>query len=301
MPDLPKDIGELISKHPLTGEKMELLRVDDTFESSPPESQPEQPEKQIPPEFQPIGVAEIINQNGWSLNFSATEDRGLTISNVSFRDVHYIFLMVVPWLGQGVVCNLVQFFLNNRISGPFVLNFPCGFAIWARYGFGEDRTIDQVYYFFDDGTMLPLMLLTGPTLINYVPLYIDFDIINTTNSACNFYPPGVEKKSWNLAVSEFTRLGSGATAPDGNYNIMITNCLSDLKARAVVEFNPEETVFQYVARWQGYNIDAFPLLNLQGFEIVNRDIVYVYLSSDPPEGFIGPRIKLEAKPCQCHK
>jgi hypothetical protein len=301
MSDFPKDIGEMISKHPLTGEKLELLSIEATPESPPPEPQPEPPEKVIPPEFQSIGVADVIDQNGWSLSFTATEIRGLNISNVFFRDVHYIFFLTVPWIGKGSPCDLEQFFLNERISGPFVLNFPNGFAIWARYGFGNGDTLDQAFYFFDDGTMLPLMLHTGPTSIDFVPLYIDFDIINTLNTVCNFFPPGVANTSWNLAVSEFSRQGAGATPPDGSYNMMITNCTSDLKARAIVEFNPEDNAVQYVARWQGYNIDAFPLLNLRGLEIVNADIVYVYLINNPPEGFFGPTVRLQTKQRNCYK
>jgi len=301
MPDLPRDIGEMISKNPLTGEKLELLNIDDSFESPPLESQPEPPEKQIPPEFTSVSVADTINQYGWSLSFTATDSRGLNVSYVSFRDELYIFFLTVPWIGQGSPCDLEKFLLNERISGPFILNFPNGFAIWARYGFGNGDTLDQAYYFFEDGTMLPLMLHTGPTAIDYVPLYIDFDIINPVNTVCNYYPPELASSSWNLAVTEFSRMGAGATPPDGNYNMMITNCHTDLKARAIVEFNPEDNAVQYVARWVGYNLDAFPLLNLRGEEIVNWDTVYVYLISNPPEGFFGPRIRLQSKPRQGNK
>lgn len=296
MSEVPRDIGEMIARNPVTGEKMELLSVEGNFEAAPPvpEPEPEPQGKQFPPEFKASGVTDTIERNGWSLTFTATETQGLAISGVSFMGVQYIFLMMVPWLGQGVPCNLTQFFLDQLIAGPFVLNFPNGFAVWARYGFGEGNSLDQAFYFFDNGNMFPLMLLTGPTPINYVPLYIDFDVINTLNTACTYYPPGVEKKSWNLAVTEFSRLGRGETAPDGNYNIMITNCQTDIRARAVVEFSPQDNAVQYVARWLGYTIGAFPLLNLQGFEIVNRDIVFVYLVTDPPQDFFGPTIRLEA-------
>ncbi len=292
--ELPEDIGKLISQNPLTGERMELLNIDGSFAMMPPPQGPgEVQSKSIHPGFGSIGGANTLEQNGWSLNFFATEDRGMTVSDVRYRGVFYIYFLTLPWVGQGTPCNLNQFQLSERIAGPFVLNFPCGFALWARYGFANGDTMDQAYYFFEDGTLLPLMLHIGPTRLDYVPLYIDFDVINTANNVCNYYPPVETKSSWNLAVTEFSRRADGATPPGENYNIMITNQNDRIQARALVEFNLEDNAIQYVADWVGFDIDSFPLFNLRGLEIVNTDVVYLYLANNPGPGLFGPRIRVQ--------
>ena len=73
---------------------------------------------------------------------------------------------------------------------------------------------------------------------------------------------------------------------------MITNCQTDIRARAVVEFSPQDNAVQYVARWLPHHW-RFPC-STSRFEIVNTDIVFVYLVTDPPVSFFGPTICLEA-------
>jgi len=66
-----------------------------------------------------------------------------------------------------------------------------------------------------------------------------------------------------------------------------------LKASARVSFNPADHPVQYITRWLGYNLLLHPLLNLRGLEIVNSDIVYVYLMQDLSTGLFGPKIELD--------
>ena len=115
---------------------MEPLSVEGTLKLPSPGLSPE-PEPQgsnFPGNLRPAALADTIERNGWSLTFTATETQGLAISGVSFMGVQYIFLMMVPGWARARPCNLTQFFLDQLIAGPFVLNFPNGFAVWARMG-----------------------------------------------------------------------------------------------------------------------------------------------------------------------
>lgn len=137
------------------------------------------------------------------------------------------------------------------------------------------------------------MLHGGPSVLDFIPIYIDFDVINPSNTVFNFYPPGTVKACWNLAVTEFSRLAAGATPQGESFNILISNRTPELEAQAIVDFAESDNAIQYVARWSGYNLDEFPLFNLGGREIVNQDIVYVYLIRDAAMGFFGPRVRLQ--------
>ncbi len=128
--------------------------------------------------------------------------------------------------------------------------------------------------------------------MQFVPLYIDFDIISTANTAFNFYPHLSSGENYHLAVTDFSRVGSGATPVGQSYNIKIENRVPGLQATARVNFNAPDHPVQYITTWLGYNLLVHPLLNLRGVEIVNRDIVYVYLMQNISTGLYGPKIEL---------
>ena len=132
---------------------------------------------------------------------------------------------------------------------------------------------------------------SGLTL-SFVPLYIDFDIINTANTVYNYYPHIPSGLNFHLAVTDFSRIGGGSTPAGENYNIRIENSISGLSASARVSFNAPDNSIQYVTTWLGYNMQIHPLRNLRGVEIVNRDIVYVYLMQNISTGLYGPKIEL---------
>lgn len=245
-----------------------------------------------------LGIAQdnpmmLIEEFGWRLNVTDTNSTGLVISSVFYQGVFFIFNMHVPWLAIGTACKFdYQYFLNKKIAGPFVYIFEDGFVIWARYGFGHFSTMDQAFYFLADGTCYPLMQVTTPAVLSFVPLYIDFDVINTANTVYNYYPHDPSGLSFHLAVTDFSRIGGGATPVGENYNIRIENSIPGLTALAQVSFNAADNPVQYVTAWLGYNIQVHPLLNLRGLEIVNRDIVYVYLMRNISTGLFGPKIEL---------
>ncbi|MEW5920335.1 MAG: hypothetical protein AB1796_05135 [Bacillota bacterium] len=296
MTKFPENINTMFSKNPATGETLELLDVNDEFDkqafSTSNVHLPEWVrEKKVKLGFNPY--INTINLHGWSVSFEATKNRGLVIFDVIYQKVYFIFSLLVPWVAQGDPCDLNQYFLQKKIAGPFVLKFTNGFLIWAKYKFGRFSALEQVYFFFDDGSFFPLILYTGPSILDFIPIYIDFDVIDPRNIVFNFYPPGVVETSWNLAVTEFSRLGAGATPEGESYNILIANSILGLEASAIVDFKKRDRANQYVARWLGYNLDEHPLLNLRGLEIVNEDIVYVYVIRKAPTGLFGPRVRLQ--------
>ena len=233
-----------------------------------------------------------IEEKGRQLNVVPSDNFGLMIIDVSYRDVYCIFSMFVPWLAIGSPCKFdEQYYLNRKITGPFVYVFADGFVVWARYGFGKFSTLDQAYYFLSNGLIYPLMQFTTPAVLDFVPLYIDFDLINTANSVFNYYPFD-SGQDFHLAVAEFSRTGAGATPAGQSFNIKIENSIPGLNVSATVHFNADDNPVQYIARWSGFNIYVHPLLNLRGLEIVNRDIVYVYLMRNISTGLCGPKIEL---------
>ncbi|NLZ93689.1 MAG: hypothetical protein GX922_06735 [Firmicutes bacterium] len=293
----PEDFPAAFKLHPITGEKIEL---NGTTQQSNGEFFKRS--KQTLPKFVQeknahLGItqndAEMIELMGWRLNVVPTDDRGLVINSVFYQDVFFIFTMYVPWLAIGSPCKFdKQYFLDRKIAGPFINVFNDGFIVWARYGFGCFSTLDQVYYFFNNGTCYPLLQLITPAVLDFVPLYIDFDVTNQLNTVFNFYPFDQNNDNFHLAVTEFSRIGSGATPEGQNFNVKIEGSIPGVNASARVHFNPNDNSVQYVARWLGYNPLVHPLLNLRGAEIVNRDVVYVYLMQNLTTGLYGPKIEL---------
>ena len=293
----PEGFPDILKLHPVTGEIIQPLRTiqlpADAAKRNVQESFPEfVQEKNAQLGITQTGQGILIEEMGWRLNVFPSSNFGLTINNVFYQDVFFIFSMYIPWLAIGTPCKFAeQYFLNRKITGPFVYVFADGFVVWARYGFGKFSTLDQAYYFLGNGLIYPLMQFTTPAVLDFVPLYIDFDVINTSNTVFNYYPFGSED-NFHLAVTEFNRTGGGATPAGQSFNIKIENSMPGIKAAAIVHFNADDNPVQYVARWLAYNIYVHPLLNLRGLEIANRDIVYVYLMQNISTGLYGPRIDL---------
>ncbi|HOP69919.1 MAG TPA: hypothetical protein PLY18_09160 [Bacillota bacterium] len=297
--DVFHELPHAFRVHPETGEELNPVRTGPILGGAHSRSSTRPVPAFVSEKNDRLGIAENeepipVEEMGWRLEVTASEEAGLIISSVFFDNVFFIFNMHIPWLAVGTPCEFKeQFFLDKKIAGPFLFVFENSFLIWARYGFGRFGTLDQAYYFFSDGVCYPLIQLTTPTAINFVPLYIDFDVINTNNTVFNFYPHLSGDKNFHLAVTDFSRMGGGATPEGKSYNIKIENRIPGLKASARVSFNPADHPVQYITRWLGYNLLLHPLLNLRGLEIVNSDIVYVYLMQDLSTGLFGPKIELD--------
>lgn len=306
----PDEVSRALQVHPKTGEKLELLEII---------QEPGRGSRVTPTEDLPSWVSEKngregvnpahwshFERYGWSLFFDTT-DRGLVIRSVRYQDTFFIFKMLVPWLAHGDPCHLTQYFLKTRLAGPIVFIFPTGFVIWAKYKFGRYSTLEQAFHFFEDGTFYPLVYHRGPSTLRYIPIYIDFDIITASkNFALTYYPwavlPGKAEREWHLAVTEFERVSSRVVPEDGNYNIILENWHPPYLANARVEFNERDHATQFVSKYIDYHLDKHPLLNLRGHEIVQQDLVYVYVIQRAPTGLYGPRVSVEAfVPDQHHK
>jgi hypothetical protein len=248
----PEDLPAAFKMHPFSGEKLEFS---DTAQKLAGEVL-KRSSKQALPRFvqeknEQLGItqndSELIEIMDWRLEVVSTDDRGLVINSVIYKDVFFIFTMYVPWLAIGSPCKFEkQYFLDRKIAGSFINVFNDGFIVWARYRFGCVSTLDQAYYFFKNGSCFPLLQLITPAELDYVPLYIDFDVATRNNTVYNFYPQN--KNYFHLAVTEFSRIGGGA-APEGQkYNIKIEGSVPGINASARVHFNDNDNSTQYVAR-----------------------------------------------------
>ncbi|HHX75511.1 MAG TPA: hypothetical protein GX699_11465 [Firmicutes bacterium] len=293
----PEDFPAVLQLHPVTGEKIQPVTTIQLLNGAQVRSSNESLPEFVQEKNAQLGITQthqtmLIEEMGWRLNVTPSGSNGLVISNVSYQDVFFIFSMFIPWLAIGSPCKFDhQYFLNRKITGPFVYVFADGFVVWARYGFGNFSTMDQAFYFLNNGSLYPLMQVTTPAVLDFVPLYIDFDVINVANKVFNYYPFG-SGDDFHLAVAEFSRIGGGATPVGQSFNIKIENSMPGLNASARVFFNAGDNPVQYVARWLGFNTLVHPLLNLRGLEIVSQDIVYVYLMQNISTGLFGPRIEL---------
>lgn len=293
----PDDFPAALQLHPETKEQIEPTAIMPLTEAKFTRSTVQQVPDFIHEKNEQLGIVQsnpplLVEEKGWRLEVTDSDSVGLVIGSVFYKDVYFIFNMHVPWLAIGRVCKFEhQYFLDKKIAGPFIYIFADGFLLWARYKFGHFSTLDQAYYFLSNGSCYPLIQLTSPAVLSFVPLYIDFDLINTANTVYNYYPQGI--KAFHLAVTEFSRVGGGATPVGQNYNIKLENSIPGLTASARVSFNSPDQPLQFVARWLGYDISIHPLLNLNGVEIVDRDIVYVYLMQNLASGLYGPKIELK--------
>ncbi|PKM79379.1 MAG: hypothetical protein CVU88_06105 [Firmicutes bacterium HGW-Firmicutes-13] len=299
--EIPKEFNQSFLVHPKTGEKLKIIEVITDFDSpllsrsnvSLP-SFVQQKMKQENPTYHHYPNRHI-EKYGWKVFYQAT-DQGLVLRNIIFQDNYFVFKMLVPWVAQGYPCNLIQYFLRERLAGPFVFIFEGGFLIWAVYKIGRYSSIGQAFLFFEDGTFYPHVQHEGPSKLNYIPLYIDFDVITASdNFAHNYYPWRLHvSRNWHLAVTEYERLASGETPPDEKYNIVLRNWYPPILGKVRVEFSKRDNAAQYVAKYLNYNLNKHPLLNLKGREIVRQDLVYVYVIRNAPAGIYGPRVVLEA-------
>ncbi|NLP37994.1 MAG: hypothetical protein GX357_10100, partial [Firmicutes bacterium] len=230
----PEDFPAALQVHPVTKEKIKPRKIMPLSDVGSTRSAAVKVPEFVREKNAQLGITQnnptmLIEEAGWRLNATDTSDRGLVISSIFFQDVFFIFDMHVPWLAIGTPCKFEhQYFLQKKITGPFVYVFADGFLVWARYKFGHFSTLDQAFYFLSDGTCYPLMQLTSPAVLSFVPLYIDFDVINTANTVYNYYPHVASGLDFHLAVTDFSRMSSGATPVGENYNIVIVNSIPDL-------------------------------------------------------------------------
>lgn len=293
--DFPREVSRAFRRHPGTGRELELLRV--IYNHLPGPSSSPLPEFV----FEKAGAegsspgAFPLDFFGWEMDFEATGNQGLVIRNVRYNNIYYLFRMLVPWLARGGICDFSkQVCLDRLMSGPLVMVFRGGFMVWAEYKLRRGA-VEQCFVFLQDGTFYPLMQYTGDKKYDYVPIYMDFDIIASgDNYALNFHPWPVlnTKNYWHLAVAEYSRLGADLTPLDAGYNIILESRRADYRASARVWARESDRAVQYVSRWLGYLLDAHPLLSLRGLEIVQQDNVYTYLMQGVGPGLYGPRVDL---------
>lgn len=293
--EFPREVNRVFRVHPGTGHELELLKVIYNHLPGPPSSPlPEFVFEKAGAEGSSPG-AFPLDFFGWEMEFEATNDQGLVIQNVRYNNTYYVFRMLIPWLARGGICEFSeQVYLERLKCGPLVIVFRGGFTVWAEYKLRRGA-VQQCYTFLQDGTFYPLMHYTGDQRYDYVPLYIDFDIITSgDNYALNFYPwPSLDTESyWHLAVSEYSRLGGSASPLGVDYNLILENSRADYRASARVWTREDDRAVQYVSRWLGYRLNEHPLLSLNGVEIVQQDNVYVYLMQDVGPGLHGPRVDL---------
>ena len=162
--------------HPITGEKLNPVRTTQILDNALSRISARQIPEFVHQKNAQLGITQInstipVEEMGWQLDVVASDNIGLVINSVFYQDEFFIFNMHLPWLAIGTPCKFEKrYFLDRRIAGPFVYVFDDGFLIWARYGFGHFSTVDQAYYFLSNGVCFPLIQLTSPDVINFVPI-----------------------------------------------------------------------------------------------------------------------------------
>lgn len=235
----------------------------------------------------------LIEAFGWRLFFAATSSRGLAIVDATFGGVFFIFESFVPWVGNGPFFDVATVQLTNLEAGPLVVDLQNGFIIAAVYRLGTNQRIMEAFLFDADGNFVPQVIyLSGPPL-DFIPIYVDFDIVNPSpNSAAIFFPH--PRSDWHLAVPEFdyARLVPSIPSP-GELDDRLTNVLlfnDEVRFAWVDAFaRPGDRPEQYVAPYLTFDIDRHPRMSIDGEDVVSTDLIYEYLIRQAVPGLYGPR------------
>lgn len=254
-----------------------------------------------------IGLASyrLYEGHDWWLFFKAastTEDiGGIVVLLAHYRGTEYIFKAMVPWTGTGPFWRVVPpYVLNVLQAGPAVLETATGFLIFARYRLGYQTSVEEFFYFDEEGNFIPFICYSGLRPMGYIPVYVDFDIQGPfDDSAAVYHPKAIQR--WNQIVSEFESTEARLGVPirhDRDHRLMNVLLFNQGAMWSWVEayVNPNDNPDQYVALWSTYDAMKHPRMSLAGRSVVRKDLVYTYVVRNAQPGLHGPRFIMRQIP-----
>lgn len=314
--ELQQRAVSVLATNPVTGRLLEVLDVKTKFPRADEMDLSEyiaQDEAIYPyglmadkmPPKRDLASYRLYENHDWRLFFKAANTKeeigGLTIFLVYYKGTEYIFKAMVPWTGTGPFWHVVPpYVLNALQAGPAVLELETGFIIYAGYRLGYRTMVEEFFYFDEKGNFIPLIYYTGLRPMGYIPVYVDFDIDGPLdNSAAVYYPEAFQR--WNQIITEFesTEARIGIPAPhDLNHWLMNVLLFNQRTLESWVEafVNPGDNPDQYVALLATYNVMKHPRVNLQGRNVVRKDLVYTYIVRNAQPGLYGPRFVMRHNP-----
>ncbi|NPV52080.1 MAG: hypothetical protein HPY71_00990 [Firmicutes bacterium] len=305
---LESRLTEILPLNPCTGDKLHISRVITDISQVRQDEIIVHPSVEVEPTFADVdgklpskdemSMYRWYEAHNWKLFFEATHgsefSRGLVIMLAYYRDVEYIYRAMVPWVGNGAFWNISpQYLLMDLEAGPVVFEMAKGFIIYARYRLGYKMYIEEAFYFDEGGNFIPYIYYTGSRRLDYIPIYVDFDINGPSDDSAVVYDPRA-LRAWNQAVCEFgyAETATGIPASDDLdhrlMNVLLFNQESGL-AWVQTYLNVRDNPSQYVALWRTYDVMRHPRMNIAGGNIVRKDIVYVYVIRRAQTGLYGPR------------